>query len=203
MNIGLLGVIPAGEIAGMAGSAVGNFPAARAAQVIYGSWGGTVVAILVMWTAFASIFSLLAGYSRIPFAAARDGNFFALFQKIHPQHKFPIVSVLVLGGLAALLCIFQLKDLVSALVVIRIMLLFALQAIGVVVWRRTNPDQPRPFRMWLYPLPVIITLIGFSLVLYDKRALVFRGLLFAAVGIAFYLLRSAKRRDWPFQRSQA
>src|SRR5215470_682804 len=203
MNIGLLGVLPAGEIASMAGSAVGNFPAARAAQVIYGSWGGTVVAVLVIWTAFASVFSLLAGYSRIPFAAARDGNFFAIFQKIHPVDKFPTYSVLLLGGLAALFCIFQLKDLVSALVVIRIMLLFLIQAVGAAVWRRTNPDQPRPFRMWLYPLPVIITLIGFSLVLYDKRALFFRGLLFAGVGIAFYLLRSAQRRDWPFQRSQA
>jgi basic amino acid/polyamine antiporter, APA family len=203
MNIGLLGVLPANEIVGMAGGAAGNFPAARAAQVIYGSWGGTLVSILVIWTAFASVFSLLAGYSRIPFAAARDGNFFSFFQRIHPQHKFPVVSVVVLGGLAALLCVFQLKDLVSGLVVIRITLLFALQAVGAAVWRITNPGRPRPFRMWLYPLPIVITLAGFALVLYDKRALFYRGLLFAAVGIAFYLFRSAKRRDWPFRSAPA
>jgi APA family basic amino acid/polyamine antiporter len=204
MNISLLGVLPAKEIAGMAGSAVGNFPAARAAQVVYGSWGGSVVSVLVMWTAFASVFSLLAGYSRIPFAAARDGNFFSFFEKIHPQHKFPVVSVLLLGGLAGLLCVFQLKDLVSGLVVIRIMLLFAVQAVGAAVWRKTNPDRPRPFRMWLYPLPIVITLAGFALVLYDKRALFLRGLLFAMIGIAVYLLRSAKRGDWPFrQKSRA
>ena len=201
MNISLLGVLPAREIAAMAGGAAGNFPAARAAQVVYGSWGGSVVSLLVMWTAFASVFSLLAGYSRIPFAAARDGNFFSFFERVHPQHKFPVTSVLLLGGLAGLLCVFQLKDLVSGLVVIRIMLLFAVQAVGAAVWRKTNPDWPRPFRMWLYPLPIIITLAGFALVLYDKRALFLRGLVFAAVGIAVYLLRSAKRGDWPFRQS--
>lgn len=200
MNVSLLGVLPAKEIAGMAGGASGDFPAARAAQVIYGSWGGVAVSALVIWTALASVFSLLAGYSRIPFAAARDGNFFKIFSRVHPEQKFPTTSVLLLGGLAALFCIFQLKDLVSALVVIRIMLLFAVQAIGAMVWRATNPDRQRPFRMWIYPLPVVVTLCGFALVLYDKRALFLRGLLFAIIGIVLFLARSARRREWPFQR---
>jgi basic amino acid/polyamine antiporter, APA family len=198
MNISLLGVLPSQEIAAMAGGAAGNFPAARAAQIVYGAWGGNLVSLLVMWTAFASVFSLLAGYSRIPFAAARDGNFFSFFQRVHPRQKFPTMSVLLLGCLAGLFCIFQLKDLVSALVVIRIMLLFAVQAVGAVVWRATNPTQGRPFRMWLYPLPIIVTLAGFALVLYDKRGLFLRGLLFAGVGIALFLVRSAGRREWPF-----
>lgn len=197
MNVSILGVLPAGEIISMAGSAH-NFPAARAAQVVYGPWGGTVVSLLVIWTAFASVFSLLAGYSRIPFAAARDGNFFSVFQKVHPVQKFPTYSVLLLGGLATLFCVFQLKDLVSALVVIRILLLFLVQAVGAAIWRVTDSARPRPFRMWLYPLPVLITVAGFALVLNDKRALVGRGLLFAALGLVIYLVRSAKSRQWPF-----
>ncbi len=199
MNVSILGVLPAGEIISMANSAH-NFPAARMAQVVYGTWGGTLVSLLVIWTAFASVFSLLAGYSRIPFAAARDGNFFAVFKKVHPVQKFPTYSVLLLGGLAALCCIFQLKDLVSALVVIRILLLFLLQAVGAAIWRVTDPQRPRPFRMWLYPLPVLITVAGFALVLYDKRALVGRALLFAALGLVIYLVRSARSRQWPFAR---
>lgn len=201
MNISILGVVPAKEIIGMTNSAGHIFPAARAAEMAYGSWGGTVVSLLIMWTAFASVFSLLAGYSRIPFAAARDGNFFGIFQKIHPVEKFPTYSVLLLGGLAALFCIFQLKDLVSALVVIRIMLLFLVQAIGAVVWRITNPGAPRPFRMWLYPLPVLLTVAGFGLVLYDRRALFARGLIFAGLGLAICLIRSARTRSWPFERA--
>jgi len=200
MNVSLLGILPTSEIIAMAGGTGHNFAAARAAQVIYGNWAGTFVSVLVMWTAFASVFSLLVGYSRIPFAAARDGNFFSVLKKIHPEQKFPTYSVLLLGGLACLFCLFQLKDLVSGLVVIRIMLLFLVQAVGAVVWRIAKPEQSRPFRMWLYPLPVLITVAGFSLVLYDKRGLFFRGLLFAALGIAIYLIRSAKAREWPFAK---
>jgi amino acid transporter len=199
MNLSVLGVMPAAEIAAMAHGTAHNFVAARAAELVYGRWAGTLVALLVVWTAFASVFSLLAGYSRIPFAAARDGNFFSIFQRIHPRDHFPTASVLLLGGLACLFCVFQLRDLVSALVVIRILLLFLLQAVGAVLWRVTNPEQPRPFRMWLYPLPVVITLAGFSLVLVDKHALVGRGLLFAGLGVIAFLLLSLRRRQWPFE----
>jgi amino acid transporter len=200
MNISILGVLPTGEIVAMAKDGSHNFAAARVAQVAYGQWGGTAVSLMVIWTAFASVFSLLAGYSRIPFAAARDGNFFSVFRKVHPVQKFPTNSVLLLGGLAALFCVFQLKDLVSALVVIRILLLFLLQAIGAAIWRVTHPEEPRPFRMWLYPLPVVVTVAGFALVLYDKRGLVARGILFAALGAVVYLVRSARLRQWPFSR---
>jgi basic amino acid/polyamine antiporter, APA family len=202
MNISIMGVLPTSEIISMAGATGHNFAAARAAQVVYGQWGGTLVSLLVIWTAFASVFSLLAGYSRIPFAAARDGNFFSIFQKVHPEQKFPTYSVLLLGGLASLFCVFQLKDLVAGLVVIRILLLFLVQAIGAAIWRITNPSQPRPFRMWLYPLPVVVMLAGFALVLYDKRALVARGLLLAGLGLVIYLVRSARTRQWPFARAK-
>jgi len=198
MNVSILGVMPAGEIAAMAGSTAQNSVVARAAELVYGRWAGTLIALLVIWTAFASVFSLLAGYSRIPFAAARDGNFFSIFQRVHPRDHFPTTSVLLLGGLACLFCIFQLRDLVSALVVIRILLLFLLQAVGAVVWRITNPSQPRPFRMWLYPLPVLITVAGFALVLLDKLPLLGRGLLFAGLGVVAFLLLSLRKREWPF-----
>ncbi len=96
-------------------------------------------------------------------------TFFRFFAKRHPKHNFPTRSVLFLGLLAAAFCVFQLGQLVTALVVIRILLMFGLQAIGVVVWRILKPNEPRPFRMWLYPLPVLITLAGFALVLHDEE----------------------------------
>jgi len=200
MNVSILGVLPRAEIISMALGSGHNFAAARMAQVVYGTWGGTLVSLLVVWTAFASVFSLLAGYSRIPFAAARDGNFFSIFQKLHPVQKFPTNSVLLLGGLAALFCIFQLRDLVTALVVIRILLMFLVQAVGAAIWRITTPARPRPFRMWLYPLPVLITVAGFELVLNHQRGLVGRALVFAATGLVIYFARSARTRQWPFAR---
>jgi amino acid transporter len=186
-----------------AGASVRLQLVADIARSAFGSVAGRLMAALIIWTAFASVFSLLAGYSRIPFAAARDGNFFSIFQRVHPRDHFPTTSVLLLGGLACLCCLFQLRDLVSALVVIRILLLFLLQAVGAVVWRITNPAQPRPFRMWLYPLPVLITLAGFALVLLDKLPLVGRALLFTGLGVVAFLLLSLRKREWPFATAAA
>jgi basic amino acid/polyamine antiporter, APA family len=201
MNVSILGVLPTSELIAMANQKGNHIAAAaRAAQVVYGNWAGTLVSVLVIFTAFASVFSLLAGYSRIPFAAAREGNFFSIFGKVDPKDKFPANSVLLLGGLAAVFCIFQLRTLIAALVVIRIMLMFFVQAVGAVVWRLREPDHPRPFKMWLYPLPVLIALGGFAIVLHDpdRSQLLASGLLLAALGIVIYLARSAKKREWPF-----
>jgi len=198
LNISVLGVIPIGEIETMAESTARNFVAARAAEIVYGRWAGNLVALLVCWTAFASVFSLLTGYSRTPFAAARDGNFFSLFRRVHPREHFPTASILLLGGMACAFCVFQLADLVAALVVIRILLAFGLQSIGAVLWRIRAPEHPRPFRMWLYPLPVLISLSGFSLVLLDKLPLVGRAMIFTALGVVAFLALSARTRQWPF-----
>jgi amino acid transporter len=186
MNVTVLGVLPVSQLIAMGKSTSSNFAFAKAAEVAFGHQAGTLMSALIIWTAFASIFALLAGYSRVPFAAARDGNFFAFFGSVHRKDYFPGRSVLLLGGLASVFCIFQLKGLLSALVAIRVLLLFLVQAIGAVVWRISNPNRPRPFRMWLYPIPVLVTIIGFSLVLYDKKALLLRAVLFATIGLTFY-----------------
>jgi amino acid transporter len=153
---------------------------------------GKLAAILVMITAFASIFSLLLGYSRIPYAAARDGNFFARFGKLHRTLAFPRVSLLYLGGAAILFCFLSLGQVIAALVVLRIVVQFLLQHVGVMILRRTRPGLPRPFRMWLYPLPPLLALAGFTYILLG-RANFQRELLLAAVvvalGAAAYLLR--------------
>ncbi len=131
-------------------------------------WLGRLAAVLVAITAFASVFALLLGYSRIPFAAARDGNFFAPFGQLHPTRGFPHVSLLVLGGVACVCCFFSLRDVIAALVVLRIVLQFGLQQVGVIVLRVRQPDLPRPFRMWLYPLPPLLALLGFGFVVFSR-----------------------------------
>ena len=133
-----------------------------------GMWLGRLAAVLVMVTAFASVFSLLLGYSRIPFAAARDGNFPAVFGKLHPTRGFPYVSLLVLAGAACLFCFFSLADVIAALVVLRILLQFGLQHVGVMVLRVRRPEMPRPFRMWLYPLPPLLALAGFGYIVVSR-----------------------------------
>jgi amino acid transporter len=153
---------------------------------------GLVAAVLVMVTAFASVFSLLLGYSRIPFAAARDGNFPAVFGRLHPTGGFPYVSLLALAGAACLFCFFSLGDVIAALVVLRIVLQFGLQHIGVMVLRARRPEMRRPFKVWLYPLPPLVALVGFGYIVVSRvnfgRELVLAGVV-TVVGTGVFLVR--------------
>ncbi len=153
---------------------------------------GLAAAVLIIITAFAGAFALLLGYSRIPYAAAARGEFFAVFARLHPTANFPYVSLLTLGAAAALFCFLSLGEVIAALVVIRILLQFLTQHIGVMVLRRTQPDLPRPFRLWLYPLPPLFALAGFTFILL-ARPNFSRQLLFAAcivlVGLVLFFLR--------------
>ncbi len=198
MNVSILAVVPWRELAGRGGDL---YVVSLFMQKIYGHWAAALVTGLVMWTAFASVFSLMLGYSRVPYAAALDGNYFRAMAKVHPKHRFPYVSLLSLGGVAAIFCFLRLADVIAALVVIRIMLQFLVQAIGVIVLRVRRPDMPRPFRMWLYPLPALLASLGFGYILFERpQALkeIRYALVILILGIAIYMLRAWRQREWPF-----
>jgi amino acid transporter len=201
MNISILGVIPWREFAGTANTPAQRYVISSFMERLYGIRAGLVATVLIMWTAFASVFSLLLGYSRVPFAAARDGNYFRVFAKVHPQHRFPYVSLLVMGGIATVFCFFRLADVIAALVVIRILVQFLAQIVGVMVLRVRRPDLPRPFRMWLYPLPALLALSGFIYVLVSRKNFL-KEIRYAAVlvvvGLIIYFIRARSRREWPF-----
>jgi basic amino acid/polyamine antiporter, APA family len=206
MNISILGVIPwqqLNEMAGPAGQANTRlYVASVMMQQIYNRWAGFFISGLIIWTAFASVFSLLLGYSRVPYAAAVDGNYFSAFARVHPRHRFPYISLLWLGGAAAAFCFLRLADVIAALVVIRILLQFLVQAVGVIILRVREPDLPRPFRMWLYPLPALMASAGFVFVLISRKDFL-REIRYAIailiVGVVVYMIRALKRREWPFR----
>src|SRR2546428_6027588 len=135
MNISILAVVPWQDMVHSGQSNSGLYVVSVFMQRIYGLWAARVVTALIMWAAFASVFSLMLGYSRVPYAAALDGNFFRQFARVHPRHRFPYVSLLALGGVAAVFCFLRLAVVIAALVVIRIMLQFLIQAIGGIVLR--------------------------------------------------------------------
>lgn len=201
MNISILGVMPWQELDDAARTDTRFYIISIFMERIYGSWAGHVVTVLIMWTAFASVFSLLLGYSRVPYAAALDGNYFRAFARVHPTHRFPHVSLLALGVVAAAFCFLRLADVIAALVVIRIMLQFLVQAVGVMVLRWRRPDMPRPFRMWLYPLPALLAISGFLYVLISRQNFlkeVRYAVVILVVGTAIFLYRAWRHRHWPF-----
>jgi APA family basic amino acid/polyamine antiporter len=203
MNISILGVIPWREFDAVANTDARRYVISTFMERLYGHRAAVVATILIMWTAFASVFSLLLGYSRVPYAAAQDGNYFRIFGKVHPRHKIPYVSLLVMGSLAAAFCFLRLADVVAALVVIRIMIQFLAQIVGVIVLRIRRPDLERPFKMWLYPLPALLAIAGFVFVLV-KRPNPLKEIRYAlvllAVGLVIYFIRARMRGEWPFAK---
>jgi basic amino acid/polyamine antiporter, APA family len=203
MNISVLGVVPWREMVAHTGEQ-NNYVISVFMERIYGNWAGRAIAVLIIWTAFASVFSLLLGYSRVPYAAAMDGNYFRAFARVHPEKRFPTVSLLALGAVAIAFCLLRLADLIAALVVIRILLQFIVQAVGVIVLRYRQPDLPRPFRMWLYPLPALMAIAGFLFILLSRKNFqreIKYAVVILVVGLAVYFLRSWKRCEWPFADS--
>ena len=168
---------------------------------IYGAWAARAMTALIIWTAFASVFSLLLGYSRVPYAVALDGNYFKAFARVHPRGRFPHVSLLALGAVAIAACFLRLADIIAALVVIRIMIQFLFQTVGVMVLRARRPDLPRPFKMWLYPLPALLATFGFLFVLLERKNFLKEiryAVVLLVIGTAIYMVRAARRKEWPF-----
>ncbi|HEY1767711.1 MAG TPA: APC family permease [Terracidiphilus sp.] len=171
------------------------------ARSAFGRWAGYLMAALIVWTAFASVFSLLLGYSRVPYAAARDGNYFRFLGAVHPKHGIPHRSLAALGLVACCFCFFSLTQVITMLVITRILLQFLLQQIGVMLLRVQRPELKRPFRIPLYPLPPLAAMAGFVLLLvYRPHAL--DGLAVAAAiaisGSLIYLVRAQRLGQWPF-----
>jgi amino acid transporter len=194
MNVSVLAVLPWQGLAGVQDVGARRAVISVLMQTAYGArvgpMLGKVAAVLVMVAAFASVFSLLLGYSRIPYAAARDGNYFRVFGRLH-RGGFPHVSLLTLGAAAACFCFFSLGDVIAALVVVRILLQFLLQHVGVMVLRRTQPELRRPFRIWLYPLPPVVAIAGFVYILVERpnflREVALAGAVIVTGSVAFVL----------------
>ncbi|MGA3049320.1 MAG: APC family permease [Terracidiphilus sp.] len=173
------------------------------ARSAFGGWAGYTIAGLVVWTAFASVFSLLLGYSRVPYAAARDGNYFRFLAAVHPKHGIPHRSLVALGLVASAFCFLTLNQVITLLVITRIVLQFFLQHVGVMLLRAQRPELKRPFRMPWFPLPPLLAMAGFVFMLVN-RSHALKGLAVAfAIGFSgtvVYLIRAKKLEEWPFDR---
>jgi amino acid transporter len=166
-------------------------------------WGprvATLFTFLMLWTAFGSVFALLLGYSRIPFGAARDGYFFSVFGRLHPTARFPHVSLVVLGTIAIVCSLLPLGIVIDALITTRILVQFIGQVFAVMLLRIQRPEMPRPFRMWLYPVPAFIALAGWTFLLLTQGwRLIALGFGTLALGVLCFLVWSWRARRWPFE----
>jgi fructoselysine transporter len=193
MQTSILGVVPWQE------AQYSPFLVSTFVEKISGPLAARVATSLVLWIAFASIFAGLLGYSRVPYAAALDGSFFSVFARVHPQKKFPYVSLLFLGGVAFVCSLlFKLSTVIAAILATRLLVQFIGQAIGVLLLHRRWPPERFPFKMWLYPLPAILTMCGWAALFWATGGARKWGLLLIALGLVAFLLRAREVRQWPF-----
>jgi amino acid transporter len=192
INLSIVGVVPWREFVPADQHAQSNFVVSVFMERIYGSGIATVFTAMILWTAFGSVFALLLGYSRVPYAAARDGYFFRVFARLHPK-GFPHVSLLVLGVLSVAASFVSLGMVIDALITTRILVQFIGQIGAVTLLRRNAPEMERPYRMWLYPLPSLIALAGWIFIFATTPVKVIGfGLGALALGIACFAVWSRR-----------
>ena len=199
MTVTIIGVVPWRE-AITTGTLANKAIVADFIQRLYGSKAATVMTLLILWTTFASIFAVMLGYSRVPYAAAADGRFFKAFARVHPTEHFPNFSLVFIGITSALACWFDLATLIAALVIIEKIARDIGQAVAVILIRRARRDIYLPFKMWLYPLPSLIALAGWLYILStNQRNIVLWGIALLFLGVAAYLWQARIKGEWPFE----
>ncbi|HLP50530.1 MAG TPA: amino acid permease [Chitinophagales bacterium] len=151
MQLSILGVIPWQE------AKDSPFIVSLYFERIYGHAVALVATGLILFIAITSLFAVLLGYSRVPYAAAVDGNFFSVFGKLHPTKHFPYMSLLILAAIAFFFSLlFKMKEVITAIIIVRIIIQFLSQSVGILLYHQKHKHENFPFRMWLYPLPALI-----------------------------------------------
>jgi len=168
-------------------------------QRIYGTHLAKFATLLILWIAFASLFSAALGYSRIPYAAAQDGNFFSIFGRVHPTKKFPHVSLLALCAVAFVFSLlFKLATVIAAILAMRILVQFVGQAVGIIMLRRKWASERFPFKMWLYPIPAGLAIILWLALFVATGWKMLFGVIAILAGVIVFLVRSKGLNEWPF-----
>ena len=158
-------------------------------ESIYGYKAGVIVTVLILCIAFSSLFAVVLGYSRVPYAAAVDGNFFKIFSKLHPTKNFPYVSLIFLCALGFIFSLFmKLSQVISSILAMRILIQFIAQGIGVALLRNRFGKKDLPFKMFLFPLPVIVSIVIWLFLFVSTGWFALWGSLIAVVGVMVYFL---------------
>jgi fructoselysine transporter len=194
MQFSVLGAIPWQE------AQKSPFIVSTLIERLYGPQAANIATMLVLWIAFSSLFALLLGYSRIPYAAALDGNFFSVLAKVHPTKQFPHVSLLAVGLTGFVFSLlFRLSDAIRAILAMRILVQFIGGAVGTIILRRTWSAERLPFRMWFFPLPAVVAIFAWgSILLSTGRNFALAGVGVMIAGTVVFLIRARRRGEWPF-----
>lgn len=201
MNISVTSVIPWQEIKHWQSSGQNTFIVSTFIERLYGTAAAKIVTIMILWVALASLFAVMLGYSRVPYAAATDGAFFKVFAKLHPTKNFPYVSLLVLAAFGLIFSLlFKMKDVIDGVLAMRIIVQFVAQAVGVILLRRRTGTAHLPYKIPLYPLPVILAIIIWLLIFFSTGWKIMLYFFIVCIsGIIAYFIKARVQKIWPFK----
>jgi len=204
MNTSVASVISWQEIKQWQDAGINNFVVSTFIERLYGKAAANIATVMILWVALASLFAVMLGYSRVPYAAAADGSFFKIFAKLHPVRNFPYVSLLVMAGFGFVFSLlFKMSDVISGILAMRIMVQFIGQAVGVIILRKRNGTKVLPYKMPLYPLPVILAIAMWLFVFYSTGLKVINSFLIVfGSGLVVYFIYAKLQHQWPYKRKE-
>jgi amino acid transporter len=208
MQTSILGVVPWQE------AQQSKYVVSIFVERIMGPTAAHIATGMILWIAFGSLFALTLGYSRIPYAAAVDGTFFSVFGRVHPTKHFPHVSLLALGAVALVFSmLFRLGEVISGILAMRVLVQFIGGAVGLMVLRARWPRDRFPYRMPLYPLPVLLVIAGWIAIFLSTGNIKserlgievpypLAGVVMLTLGAIVFLVRAQVQREWPFASTE-
>jgi APA family basic amino acid/polyamine antiporter len=171
--------------------------AAEMMRRVMGAPGAAAVSIAAMISIFAALNGSILTGARVPYAAARQGYFFAPIARVNAKYRTPGVSIWALSIWAALLVLSGRFEQLFTYVIFSSWILYAMTAAAVLVLRRKQPGLLRPYRTLGYPwVPIIFVLVAFTLIvstLLDSPRESLMGIGLILVGVPFYFYWKKRR----------
>lgn len=193
MNLAVIAAIPWRE------AAQSQFIASDLIARFDGPLAGVAITWLILITTMAGLFAGMFWLSRVPYAAAMDGRFFAVFAQVHPSGYFPRFSVAFTGVASAACCFLTLDEVIKAFTVIGILLASLPVVVAPTLVRLGAAQRHLPFRMWLYPLPSLIAGAGWLYIVATSGwVYILAGAASLLLGVGAYLVRARRQAEWPF-----
>jgi APA family basic amino acid/polyamine antiporter len=168
---------------------------------VLGERGALVTAFVIFCSAIGALNTQLLSYPRIPFALARDGYLFRGIAKISRRSKAPANAIVLVGGLASIFALTGSYSEILSFVAFVSHFFICLAVLAVIMLRIREPDLPRPYRVWGYPLTPVAFLVVSAVylvnLLFTRPLGVAVGVVMVLAGLPFYFYwrRAPIRRD--------
>lgn len=172
--------------------------AAEAIRQVMGPLAVSLMAGVMLLSSWGSLQTSILGTARIPYAMAKDGIFFQGLARVSKSTKVPVIALVVQGVWAGILALSGTFDQLTDLAIFAFWLFYGMVTAAVFVFRFREPNAPRPYKTWGYPVvPAVFVLVTIYLIIFTIRNAPLQsliGLTIIAAGLPVYFYFSRKNQ---------